>query len=207
MPFTAGIKGRDTDQPVDSVFSFQIAIGIFAGRRKCGALNPGLLTGLIINDVYLKTVSLRPSDIHAKQHFRPILSFGAAGPGIDGDNGIFVIVFPAQNKIQREFSDPGIQLADLSFDLLDRIGVVFLLGQFEQYSGIFQFPGQGGEPVDNTRNTGPFLEQQFGIFRVIPETILGDQLFDFFQPLFFAGQVKDNLPAGSAWFRIYLKFV
>jgi hypothetical protein len=33
----------------------------------------------------------------------------------------------------------------------------------------------------------------FGIFRVVPEPVFGNLLFDLLQALFFAGQVKDNL--------------
>lgn len=87
------------------------------------------------------------------------MSLGATGAGIDGDNGIFIIVFAAQNEIQGQLSDPGIEFPGLGFDFLDRLAVVFLQSQFEEYSGIFQFPGQGCKPVDNTRNTGPLLEQ------------------------------------------------
>lgn len=157
MTLSAGVKRRDTDQPVDSVFSFQIAEGIFTGRCESRALYSGLFTRLVIDDVYLEASSLRPSDIHTKKHFRPILGLGASGSRVDGDNRMFVIVFTAQDETQGKFSDPGIELPGLRFDFMDRVRIVFFFRQFEKHAGIFQFPGKGCEPVDDFGNTGPFF--------------------------------------------------
>jgi hypothetical protein len=51
------------------------------------------------------------------------------------------------------------------------------------------------------------LQDGFGFFRIVPECILGDNLFDFSQAVFFIRKVKDS-PAGLPVFvEVPLSFV
>ena len=43
------------------------------------------------------------------------------------------------------------------------------------------------------------MQDGFGLFRIVPESIFGDILFDFSQTVFFTRKVKDN-PAGVTVF-------
>ena len=41
----------------------------------------------------LEALALRPAQVHAQQHLGPILAFGAARAGMNGDNGVARVVF------------------------------------------------------------------------------------------------------------------
>ena len=50
--------------------------------------------------VVLKSLRFRPAQIHAQQHLRPILGFGAAGAGVDAEDGGAAIMRTAEGQLQ-----------------------------------------------------------------------------------------------------------
>jgi hypothetical protein len=51
------------------------------------------------------------------------------------------------------------------------------------------------------------LQDGFGFFRIVPESIFGDILFDFSQPLFFTRNVKDSPASLTVFAEDPLSFV
>jgi hypothetical protein len=51
--------------------------------------------------------------------------------------------------------------------------------------------------VDFGRQRGTFPQQGFGLFRIVPETILGNDGFNFLEAVFFGGEVKDSPGSGG----------
>jgi len=83
----------DTDQPVHAAFGLGIAIGVFALDQQRGRLDPRLLARLILHRLHLEAALFGPAGIHAQQHFRPVLTFGAARAGVDFNVGIVGVGF------------------------------------------------------------------------------------------------------------------
>ena len=73
----AGIEGRLAHQAVHAGLGSQPAVGILADNVDGRALDPGNLTGRRLDDFRLELVRLRPAQVHAQQHLRPILRLGA----------------------------------------------------------------------------------------------------------------------------------
>ena len=49
---------------------------------------PGLLAGLEVEDLGAEAVALGPAQVHAQQHLGPVAGVGAAGAGVDRDDGV-----------------------------------------------------------------------------------------------------------------------
>ena len=64
--------------------------------------------------------------------------------------------------------------------------------QVQQYPGLFQIPPQFFKSVNLIGYYGPLFENGFGICRIVPEAVAGDNAFDLRQALFDGIQVKDN---------------
>ena len=88
MALAAGIEGRNSHQPVDAALRLEIAKGVPAGGGKGNAFDARLVAGLKIDDTGLEPFCLHPSQVHAEEHLGPVLGLGAAGAGIDGNDGI-----------------------------------------------------------------------------------------------------------------------
>ena len=86
----------------------------------------------------LEAPALRPAQVHAQQHLGPVLGLGAAGAGMDGDDGVFVVVFPTQHHLQ--FQTP--QGLFLSLEFIVHFGqgglVGLFLGQFQEHFQILE---------------------------------------------------------------------
>src|SRR6266850_3348979 len=78
MPTIVGIEGGEANQPMYPGLSFAITIGVFSFDEHGDALNPRLLARQDIEDLRPKPFALGPAQIHAQEHFGPILRFGAA---------------------------------------------------------------------------------------------------------------------------------
>jgi hypothetical protein len=92
----AGSRRADPHQAVDPV----LAAGSRRRRpldQQRGALDPGLLAGCSSITLDREAAALRPAQVHALQHLRPVLRLGAAGAGVDGRG-------PSRVKCQRSSS-------------------------------------------------------------------------------------------------------
>ena len=174
-------------------FRFQVAVRECAGYFEGCALYSGRIPGLILQQRYLVAVLFAPARIHAEQHFGPVLTFGAAGARIDGDDGISAVIFTAQQTAHLQAVESLLEPSRLLLYFLQKSGVVFLFLKQQQRLEVFGaalqfFPRL--DPVLLLRNTLLDFLRFLGIvpkFRVEPLLI---QLLDQFLS---AGNVKDSL--------------
>ena len=75
------------------------AKGIVTGQRERRALDAGFFARLIVEELALEAAALRPLQVHAEQHLGPVLRLGAAGAGMDRDDGVGAIVFAAEHLL------------------------------------------------------------------------------------------------------------
>jgi len=72
-------------QPAESVFTLETY-----GR----ALDPGDVAGGGFDQLGLEAAAVTPLQVHAQQHLRPVLRFGAARSRLDIEEGIVAIGIP-----------------------------------------------------------------------------------------------------------------
>ena len=82
-----GVERRDAHQAVHADLGLQQAVGVLAVDFESDGLDARAFALQPVGDHGLEAVALRPAQVHAQQHFGPVLAFGAAGAGMDGHDG------------------------------------------------------------------------------------------------------------------------
>jgi len=131
-----GIKGRHAHQTVHTVLALEQAVGVGTLHHHGGALHAGFIAVLIIQNLHGHAVVGSPLIVHAVQHFGPVLCLGAAGTGMEGQDGVAVVVLTVQHGHQLQLIHC---LAHSVHRLLcfgDHGGVVFFIQHFQHGLGI-----------------------------------------------------------------------
>ena len=89
-------------------------VGELPGDTEGSRLDARLFARLMIVQHGLEAVTLAPAQVHAHQHFGPVLRFGAAGAGMDGHDGVVAVGIARKQRLGFQALDgfaQGIQLA------------------------------------------------------------------------------------------------
>ena len=168
-----GVEGGHPDQPVDAVLTLQKAIGVLALDGDGGGLDAGLVAFFIVQDLVDKAVALGPAGVHAVEHLGPVLGLGAAGAGVELQDGIGVVVLAGEQGGHAGLLHLFLQLGELGFQLLQDVGVVLLLAHFTQGGQVLP----GGDQLFLTLDLVLQLLQAhlhlLGPLQVVPEAVLG----------------------------------
>src|SRR5207244_11291114 len=95
-----------------------LTVALRAAAHARGALDPRLLAGLDLDELRRPAAALEEAEVHAQEHLRPILRLRAAGAGVDGDDGVALVVLARQLHRQLDAVDLGPELRDELLDLL-----------------------------------------------------------------------------------------
>jgi hypothetical protein len=92
--------------------------------------------------------------------------------------------------------EPFFQGPQLFHRLFQCLGVLFLLGQLQKGLTIPKFLLEGFKGLHLIGKKGSLLQDRFAFLWIIPEAVLGEKGFEFFQSVFLARQVKDSSVSG-----------
>ena len=115
----------------------QIAVGILAGDHHGGGFQAGFIAVLVVQGLTLEVVPVTPVLIHPKEHGRPILGFGAAGAGMDGEHTVVGVVFTGEQGGQAGGLDVLLQFGVALLQLRYHGVVIRFLPHFAQHQQIF----------------------------------------------------------------------
>ena len=190
------IERRNSNETVNSGFSCEKAVSIFAGKLNGGGFDAGFFAGSFVEDDGVHALSFRPAKVHAEQDGGPVLRFGAARAGLDGHDGVEVIAFAGEERLGFQVGDVRFGGAQLAVELFEQIvalfGVGFLLREVDVR---IEIAGERGEPfVGGDLFFGAFAVAQDGLggFLIVPEIGLTDASFEGFQAFAMRSGVKDN---------------
>ena len=165
-----GIKGRHTNQAVDTVLSLQEAISILAFNEDVGGFQSRLVAFLIVHDLIGKAVALRPAGIHPVEHLRPILRLGTAGTGVEAHKSIVLIVVTGEQG----FQTAGLHFLSQSLipflQLLQHGIVVLFLCHFADGHQVIPRSQHLLIPLNLILRLPGFYHNLLAFLRVVPET-------------------------------------
>jgi len=104
-----GIERGDAHQAVHAGLALEAAVGVFPADVEGCALDPGLLPGLMVQELRLVSFCVGPAHVHAQKHVGPILALSPPCAGVDLKDGVARIV----RLIQKAFQ---LQAVELSFE-------------------------------------------------------------------------------------------
>ena len=87
LPLAFGVEGADPHEAMNARLALEISVGHRAADGDRGAVDAGLLVVLAVEQLGVVVVVLRPGQIHAEEHFGPIVGVGAAVAGVDRQQG------------------------------------------------------------------------------------------------------------------------
>ena len=119
-------------EAMNAGFSAQITVRVIACELDRCALETGHVTVGLFKNFHLETASFAVATIHAKQHLRPVLRLGAAGPGVDVEETVRHVLLAGKHALELKLSEDGVDFADVAFEAQQRGLVAFHLGEFQQ---------------------------------------------------------------------------
>ena len=95
-------------------FAGEQAVGVFAVDAEGRRLDARFFAGLIFVHLRGEALALSPAQIHAHEHLGPVLRLGAARAGMDGDDGVALVVGAGEQRLDLQLVDQGAQVVDLA---------------------------------------------------------------------------------------------
>jgi hypothetical protein len=99
VPPVSGVERREAYESVDAPLGLEDPVGVLAGDCERRGLEPGLLPGARLDEVGFQAALLCPAEIHPKQDLGPVLRVGAAGAGVDRDDGVAGVVLAGEEGV------------------------------------------------------------------------------------------------------------
>jgi hypothetical protein len=109
----------------------QPAIGVFALDLDGGALDAGHFSRLRVEYLGLEAARRGPLEIHAQQHLRPVLRLGAAGAGLDVEEGVVRVHLAAEHALEFELAHVGLESRGVGLELAHHALVGVGLGELQ----------------------------------------------------------------------------
>ena len=173
LPAGVGVKGRDPHQPVDAVLALQKAVGVVPLDGDGRGLDARLIPVLVVQDLVGEVVALRPAGVHPVQHLSPVLGLGAAGAGVEGQNGVVAVVLPGEEGGHPGLLDLFLQRLEAGLQLLQQLRVVGLLAHLAQGRQVLPLGDQLVLAGDLVLQLLEPLLHLLGPLQVVPEAVLG----------------------------------
>ena len=192
MTTSVRIKGALTDQAVNAGFRAQRTVGPFAFDVNRAALDSGDVAFGFFGEFCGETGAFRVPQIHAFQHARPVLSFGAARARLNFD----VAVRRIHRLIEHAFEFKLFNVFGVTVDLSgDRFGagfVFFRKTHVKEFFGVRDAGRKTREAADEIVEHLLFFAYFLSVFRIVPEIRVFHFLINFFEPTFLLVDVKDT---------------
>ena len=102
------VKRRNSHEAMDSAFAGQQAEGVFTLELDRGGFDARFFAGRRVDHHGLQAFVFRPAEIHAHEHFRPVLRFRAACARLDRHNGAQAIVFAGKERFCFQVRDENV---------------------------------------------------------------------------------------------------
>ncbi len=189
MPAVLLIERRDADEPVDAAFALEQPVRVVATDEERDRLEARLLGGRLLGDLCGKSLCVRPAQIHARKHLRPVGGVDAAGAGVvSGDRAVVVVLAV---EVGREFervdgdAGPGDQAVHLV------AGSRFVAEDRQRLVRIREEARDPLELVDLAAHVGQLLHDPLRGFGVVPEIGRARALIELGYLALFANEVKD----------------
>ena len=176
LPPGVGVKGGHPHETVDAVFAAQEAVGVLPLDGDGGGLDARLVALFIVEGGALEVVALGPAGVHPEEHLRPVLGLGAAGAGVEGEDGAVGIILPGEQGLEPRLLDLGLKLCVFRLDLGQDLLVLGLLAHLAEGHEILPGGDELVLPLDLVLQLLEAHLHLLGPGQVVPEPVLGGLL-------------------------------
>jgi len=192
MATVVRVERRLAHQPVHAGLGLEPAVGEVTLDPQRGRLDPGHFAAAGFHQLGLPAARLAPAQVHAQQHLGPILGLGAAGTGLDVDEGIGSVHLAGEHALEFQLLDVLLVALHVGHHRQGGVLVLLALGQFQQFGRTAQAIQHHGDAADGLVEHGALAAQGLGALRVVPDVGQLQLAIDFFQTLLLGVVVKDT---------------
>ena len=132
-----------------------------------------------------------PAGVHAQQHLRPVLGFGAARTGVDLQDGVLVVLLAGEQHDQFRLVQQGIQAVLLFRQGFQGLVLAAFHSQFQPFVHVVMAGLEGIEAGDLILQLALFAQQGGQGLGIVPGIGAGKFRFDGGKTLFAGRDVKD----------------
>ena len=161
-------------------FRPKVPVSIIPLDDQGSVLDAGLLPSEYGNEAGLVPLLLRPSRVHAQEHFGPILALHAAGPRIHGENGVRPVFLRIHDQVELQALDFLEQGRKRFFDIAQefRFGRFFHLEKLEKLILLVESPAEVLPVADDFFKRSALSQRILGGFGVVPEILFTGDLIE-----------------------------
>ena len=132
----ARIEGGLAHQAVHAGLGAQPAVCVVAVDAHGRALDARLLARRALHQLGIEAAPLGPAQVHSKQHLGPVLRLGAAGAGLDVEEGRRGVHLAGEHAPELELGEPRLERVEVTRHLAGGVRVLLRRRQLEQLARI-----------------------------------------------------------------------
>ena len=153
-------------------------------------------------DLDLEAAALGPAQVHAQEHLGPVLGLGAAGAGVDGDDGPALVVGAAEEALLLAALELALQIAQPRLELGEELAVDGVAGELLAHQllrrlEVAELAFELGELLETPLQPAVLGRGLRGALLVVPEVGRAHALLEGGDVGFYFGGVKDSSAASS----------
>ncbi len=176
-------KGEIPHEAVDAGLGLEPAVGVGAGNLVGDRADAGLLARALGDELDLHAVAFGPPDVHAGEHRRPVAALGAAGAGVDLEEGVVAVGLAVEQRLDLALRRLLAQAADRRLGVGDNGLVALGLGELDHLALVGEFALQRMVLVQRVGERLAVAHQPLRPRRVVPELRVLRHGVELFQPV------------------------
>ncbi len=173
------VERGDAHQAVRAAFHAHASVGVGSVHLERGGLDAGLFRIGGVHHLGLVAVALGPAQVHAQQHLREVRGIDATGAGADRHDGGTLVVFAVEQGLDLHVVEVLLNALHLGARLGERVGVVFLLAEFNEGLHILDALAGGGEALELGLHGGKLAGHLLRVFGIVPQARFRGLRFEF----------------------------
>ncbi len=183
------VEWREADEPVHAALSFKHSVRVATTHEKRDGLQSRFFAGRLVNDLRLEALGFGPTQVHAREHLRPVGRIHASGPGKDADDGAVRVELAVEIRGHFELVDGRRRRRDGEIDF-GRRGFV-RTEQLEHLARLFEAARDAVHAIDFFSNVRERFHRSLGRVGIVPEAFGPRALVEFGYLAPFSCVVKD----------------
>ena len=136
LALALGVEGRNAHEAVNTALTLQVAVSVGAADLEINRFDARLVAVDIVHDVDLEALAVSPAGVHAVEHGAPVTALRAARAGVEGKDGIRVVVFACEQGRQPHLLQFVFESIEVFADRFDDGFVVFFIAHLDQHEDI-----------------------------------------------------------------------
>ena len=164
---------------MNAVLALQITVGIFTLDEHFGALDAGVFAVQKVQNLVLEAHVVGPVLVHTDEHGSPVHGLGAAGAGMEAEDGIVAVVLTGQQGAERLAIQLHFKGGKALLHLGEEALVLHLLGHLDGGDHVLVHGVQSAVVGNLVLQLLGALQHLLALGRIVPELRLGGLLFQF----------------------------